>query len=209
MADWTTPLFDEIAAGLDSSYDPSGPLPEDLQSHRAEFDELDDDLRVKHVYACTGLALYCAQCFEANLQNALVSLHIASGEVRTLQGHDLLVDRLSRQTLGALLADIRKLMQLNDNGAHLIAAALEQRNSLAHGFFYRYAAEFSFADGQRKIIDDLLQRVRLFRAADLLMTAIDRALFRLLGISEKQVAAAYAKLLEECGNGETGRAGAP
>ncbi len=188
--------LNRIEAGLTFEYDASSPLPDDLVALRREFDTLADEQQVKHIYALAGLALYASQCFEVELQQVLLLEAKARGETRILPEHDALEQRLSRHTLGRLLAAAKGKVEIDPRAAALLDQALDARNKLAHGYFWLHAEDFCTTAGQRGMMEELLGFIRLFRLADRFCGTIVQVLLRTVGVTKEQLEQQYAKMWE-------------
>lgn len=194
--------LDRIEAGLTFAYDPSSPLPEDLLARREAYEGLTEEDRAKHIYAIAGLALYTAQCFEREILQVLLVENRAAGRDWSPEEYDILEGKLSQKTLGRLLQRVTEVVDVNEDGKSLLAHALRARNALAHGFFWTHAKHFMTTAGQRKMMDELLGYIRLFRMADGLCGIIVKVLMRGLGIPVETIDKLYEELLEELENGE-------
>src|SRR5579862_8362720 len=116
-----------------------------------EFDQLDDENQEKHVYALTGWALFRCQLFEADLHNILLLYATTIGETATQEDLDALDADLSGKTLGNLLRRVQKLVHVNDDCLLVLNEALQLRNQLCHGFFFRMANDHLTVAGRRRM----------------------------------------------------------
>lgn len=187
---------EKVEAGLTAPYSGSEPLAEDLIAIRDEYDHLSDGEQQKHVYACAGLALYRAQCFEAELTQVILSVKKAKGKLLSPDEYEALDSKLSKKTLGGLIREVRDFVEINDHGEAVIEKALNARNSLTHGFFWRHAENMVTDRGRRKVMDDLLNSVQLFRVAEGVGIVTVRNMLRCMGSSQEEVDQLYEKMVK-------------
>ncbi len=190
-------LLESIKVGINFTYDPDAPLPEDLHALKQEFEPLDETMRTKHMYACAGLALYAAQCLEVNLRHLLILERKARGELLTLQELDDFDDHLSKKTQGNLLRRVQERVGIDEEGINLLEEALAARNTLAHRFFYDHASDCVSERGQREVVGILLGYINLFRLAEGLTECVNTALLKIVGVSEEHIDDLYKQMLDE------------
>lgn len=188
---------DKIEAALTLPYDPTSPLPDNLLAMRKEYEELSEQDRTKHIYAVAGLALYAAQCFEREMLHLLLVQNRTTGRIRSPEEYDMLEGRLTRKTLGNLMKRVNEVVEVNEHGKSLLTDALRARNALAHGFFWTHAENFMTTTGQRKMMDELLGHVHLFKTADHFCGIIGNVLMDSLGVSQETIDKSYQELLQE------------
>jgi hypothetical protein len=157
----------------------------------------DEGDQVKQVYAVAGLALFKAQCFEKELQNALIAVRMGKGEFSELAGLDSFSDELDRKTLGKLLAVLGEHVEVDQDGTELLQSAVRSRNQLAHHFFKVHAARFNTGAGRLTMMYELLQAIRLFGVADRFVALLTGLLRELFGITEVQIEQERMRLLAE------------
>jgi hypothetical protein len=186
-----------VEAGLTESYDLSDPLSAKLQAQLNEYDELDENGRVRHVFACAGLALYSAQCFETELKHLLLALGKAQGTVVSTEEFDALDQDLSEKTLGRLLNAVEAKVTLDANGKGLLNHAHQMRNTLCHGWFYAKAQQFMSSSGRRSMCEELLRMVTLFEMADGFCGFVTNLLMKQAGVTEEMLQAALNKMMDE------------
>jgi hypothetical protein len=181
-------FFERVEAGLSSPYDSSALLPDDLVEHRDEYYTFSDEGgQVKHIYACAGLALYSAQCFEVEAHLVLILAKKASGDLVELSAHQEFEDRLSKMTQGQLVKALRNVVEFNDCSKELLDRALRDRNALAHSFFERHSIDFLSNTGRVTMLNELLECVRLFRTAESLLMTITNGLIKLFGTTREEI----------------------
>lgn len=79
----------------------------------------------------------------------------------------------------------------------VLSDALERRNHLMHNFFEVHATDFKTQHGQRRMVIELADSIRLFRIADLPVAVATKALLRVMGISDEDLAKVYKELLRK------------
>lgn len=180
---------DNIKIGMTFSYEPSMPLSDDLKDLLLEYENLtEEDEQSKHIYAVAGLALYWAQCFEMNLQQAIVGVEkFSHNTITTPEEYDLFDEKNSKMTMGRLLCEIRKVISVEKNIAELLEKALKKRNFLIHRFFKDYALDFMDTEGRKKMLSELLDYINLFKIADASIDCINRLFFNALGLTDPDI----------------------
>jgi len=129
-------LIESIELGLNGPDASSQLLPEDLSELRDEFLRLTDKVQqIQHIYAVTGLALYGVQCLKTEIQQVLLLVGKAKGEIASTQTYDSVEGTLTRHVLGKLLIEIKKSVQIDESGVKLLKDALDRLNSFIHGCF--------------------------------------------------------------------------
>jgi hypothetical protein len=159
-----------------------------------------DPDQVNDVFASFGLAAYNAQCFEMTLTNFLL-LHQRHSDIRiTVEEIESLEATLLKKTLGGLLADFRKLVTTttdSDNPEDVLTTALKRRNDLTHRFFRDRAVHFLSEAGREIMIAELVEIANAFTRADVLVSAMHKALGQALGFTDEMLAAEFSKLEAE------------
>jgi hypothetical protein len=98
-----------------------------------------DDERRNYLYGEVGACLHLAQAMELHLA-ALVST--VNRKLETCIDAKGLVIPHYKETLGALIAQLRRLGTFDENGERFLGEALVSRNYVAHDFFNRNAHAF-------------------------------------------------------------------
>lgn len=197
----------KVGANFPHAYDPAEPLPDNLQAYIEEFEklvaeyenpDLDEDSRheslspvIKHVFACAGIAMHDAQVFEISLIVLLLGRARVTGHsgFKNISLADL-EGALDGMTCGQLKAEVARLIELNDNATGLLNYALDARNKIAHGFFYRHASNFLNSAGRRFMVEELVEFMRRFRLANDLIDAASYSILEIAGVSRDQLQAA-------------------
>jgi len=120
----------------------------------------------------------------------------ATGNTRFLAEHEQLEKRLSTKTMGALLKWVSTRVKFNEKGRRLLQLALGRRNRLVHGYFWDRAEDLCTGQGQRSIMSELLDMIRIFTFADNFCGAISKALYATAGVSEESIEHELSKMKE-------------
>ena len=160
-------------------------------------DKLDSSLRIKEVYARYGLAMYHSQVLERGLAMALAT--VFGQGIATAQDYERELTVLFKQTYGQLV----KRFESSGASADLIEdvqRSLEQRNWLAHRYFWNKAIELVSAEEQEKAIVELTDLAFEFDRIDNVLTELGHQWCAARGFDiETAAAEELAALL----NGET------
>ena len=134
---------------------------------------MDQSKDCKEVYAHFGLALYCAQVLEQAIIHALIFLDFISnslGEVNSREEWQRKFDQFfgkeQQKTMGQLLRKLRALGQLTDKLELCLKGSLNERNRLAHNYFWENAENFMNKSGRNKMISELQHLCDLFTKAE-------------------------------------------
>lgn len=173
-----------------------------MNEHLAEFDALiDEDQQIKHCYALFGVAVYSAQCLEAELLNLLVALRV-SRRIK-LEEHtvDSLQDFYSRKTMGVLIAALMELENLHEDEVRLINEALDRRNKLIHGFWFERVFKFGKRDSRRELCVEIIEFRNCLQSADSLLQNRTSRIFASLGLTDEMIKSEMDRIRNEFGFG--------
>ena len=93
---------------------------------------------------------------------------------------------LSKKTLGALLKELEKHCTLTQDFKRLLAGYRDQRNLLAHEFFYARASDMTNREGIEKLIEELQVNERELRDADQICMKMSENTRESSGINEEE-----------------------
>lgn len=130
-----------------------------------ELRHLDRDEEVKLTFAHFGRAVYQAQVLEHSIVNAMVIAQMPERGRITRQDIDAFMDRQFHHTLGKMLRELARFVEVPATLSQVLAEALTKRNWLAHGYFRDRAVEFTNSAGCRQMIDELDEALELFVTA--------------------------------------------
>jgi hypothetical protein len=116
--------------------------------------EQPDDELVKEVFAHYGLAAYLAHVLERSLVNALSTVYGPGPTRLTPTELERRFEDLSKKGLGAL-GGVLSEAGLSGPVVARVQAALQDRNRLAHQFFWDHAADFISVEGCERMLADL------------------------------------------------------
>jgi hypothetical protein len=145
----------------------------------------DTELR-KEMFAWYGAAMYSAQLFEVELVILLLALKRLRDPDSEPSGYDALDEMLSRKTLGALLKELEKHCTLSLDFKRLLTGYRDQRNFLAHEFFYARASDMTNREGVAKLIVELQDNERELRDADQICVKMSENTRKASGINEEE-----------------------
>jgi len=148
----------------------------------------------KELYAFAGLALFKAQCLEAELSNLYVLHRLQTGEVSTEEQRDAMIDRSDSLTLGKLIRE--SLPRLPDNAplAEQLADALRTRNTFIHHYFRDRAEQHATAWGRDAIIAELQTFIGIFENADRALQHHTASEIRRVGLSHGRLLSAAQEM---------------
>lgn len=154
--------------------------------------------QIREVYALFGLAMYLAQ----NLERGLAMLLAVFGETKlmTTWDYDARLAENFKSTFGALVTKFAALadsehVKLTDQ----LAKALDDRNDLAHRYFWDRAMQFCSSDGRAHMITELHRMRNRFESLDDELAELARECVKRRGLSaevlEAYTTAQVAELL--------------
>ena len=119
---------------------------------------------IKEVYARFGLAYYHSECLHRELGNTYSILTFReSSHLTTLRAEEKMAYAYSL-TLGKLVDELKDL--LPDNLFKRLDFAVENRNFLAHHFWYERIYKIHTQDGALSLVDELTELTNLFNDLD-------------------------------------------
>lgn len=145
----------------------------------------DIELR-KEMFAWYGAAMYAAQLFEVELVILLLALKRLRDPESEPSDYESLDEMLSRKTLGALLKELEKHCTLTQDFKQLLIGYRDQRNFLAHEFFYARASSMADREGVEKLIIELQNNERDLRYADEICIKMSENTRKASGIDEEE-----------------------
>jgi uncharacterized protein YutE (UPF0331/DUF86 family) len=145
----------------------------------------DEEVR-KEMFAWYGAAMYAAQLFEVELVTLLLALKKLRDPETDQSDYDDLDILLSRKTLGALLKELEKHCFLEPEFKDLLTGYRDQRNFLAHEFFYTSANEMRSRQGFEKLTIELQDLENQFRVADQIAMKMSENIRKANGVNEEE-----------------------
>jgi len=156
-----------------------------------------EDTGDKEVFAFFGLCSYCAQVLEQGVVNWAVGLRAYGLTDLTGPAVSAAFDQADRRTLGQLLHDVRRRVEIRDDTEVRLGQALEDRNFLFHRFFVKHDVDFGSNSGRQEMIDELRAMTRRFQETDLRVTAVSIPLWETLGLTRELREAEIERMRDE------------
>ncbi|ASF49140.1 hypothetical protein [Methylophaga nitratireducenticrescens] len=145
-----------------------------------------DDIELrKEMFAWYGAAMYAAQLFEVELVTLLLGLKRLRDPDTDLDEYDDLDALLSRKTLGALLKELEKHCVLELEFKDMLIGYRDQRNFLAHEFFYARANDMRSREGFERLTEELQEVEHQLRTADQITMKMSENVRKSSGINEE------------------------
>lgn len=138
----------------------------------------------KEVFAWYGAAAYYAQCIEVEL--VIARLFLVRRRNPQLSEAELdEIDRDKRNTMGRLLKRLTSELDLDGAEAALLKTCVEDRNFLAHDYWYRRYGLLDTARGCHRAVDELQEMSERLKKGDTIAQGISKRIRASLGISEE------------------------
>lgn len=138
---------------------------------------------VKEVFAFFGLCVFNAQVLEQGLTNLAVGLRARGVSRLTNKDFDDLFDKIGRKTLGWLIGDVRRYINVSSELEDALAEALRDRNYVTHRFFVVHDIDFMSERGRMHMIDELRQITRRIQSVDREIESLTHSLWEQLGLT--------------------------
>src|SRR5262245_39360763 len=129
--------------------------------------ELDEEsAQIREVYAHFGLAMYLVQCVERSIAIVLTTEYRPDVRPITRAQYDELLQSLFKQTLGTLIARLRRVTTLPNDFEAQLCDVLETRNWLTHRYFWERAGKFMTRQGREAMLRELGEIQRRLEEVD-------------------------------------------
>jgi hypothetical protein len=149
------------------------------------------------VFRDFGYAAFAAQMLESTLITILLTAEhegIATFRKKTGLESDPF---LSQKTLGALIAELKKV-GLDEHSIEMLGDALQARNFLMHHFFTQHAEDFATPEGRGRMLAELQElRFRIGRVQFSFSRAREQYVEQVFGISRAELRAMYDSFLRD------------
>lgn len=165
-----------------------------------------DEVQIREVYSRYGLAMYMAQVLEHGMVNALVVMRT----LPTMRSHDdapswhASFDNAYRtglaRTYGNMLQQLVSLERFPTKLLERLKAAKEDRDILAHRFFWQNDLAFLNRDGRTSMIAWCQARIELFTALSDDLDAFLAPIQAQYGITQERIDRVFEQSLEEARN---------
>ncbi len=146
-----------------------------------------ESYRIREVYAYYGLTMYHIQCLERTLAMLDATVYNSNADHITKSQFDSILERNFKKTLGQLIFTIKKAVDLPDNFEKKLSDALEERNFIAHHYFWARAMKFSHTRGQEEMIAELSRLSVYFQNMDNELDLVLRKWMNAKGITDNTI----------------------
>jgi hypothetical protein len=151
----------------------------------------------KEVYAFFGLCAYFAQVLERGLINLAVILNARGITSVTRRAVEDAFDRAEHRTLGQLIADVRRKVDVPPDLESALNRALDDRNFLMHRFFAVHDTDFASTAGRRAMIAELAELTRGFQQTDGGVESMTLPLWAKIGITKEVLEREFQRMFAD------------
>lgn len=159
-----------------------------------------ENFDAKEVYAFFGLGAFYAQVLEQGLINLATILHTRGLTRVTREAIEKAFDRFGFFTLGSLIEDVRKKIEVPLTFESDLKLALKNRNYLTHRFFSFHDIDFTCHSGRKIMIEELREITKCFQLVDDAVEAINLPLWKKIGVTREMIEAELEKMDNEARN---------
>lgn len=163
------------------------------------FDNLNDDEKVREIYAHFGLAVFLAQTIEQQFINMIAIYRQAKRNIKTLEQVNALWDNyhLGSRTMGVLLNEIKQLYNLSKDDSNELGKVLKLRNYIAHDYF-RFNAELFYSDsGKKRMIKDFIEFQDRAQLLDRKLIDYTEMYIKQIGLTDEKIFEIFEKSKKE------------
>jgi len=151
--------------------------------------------QIREVFANYGLALYQAQCLEKQIAILLGGKYEIKPQKLTRYRYDEILDSHMEHTFGKLVHDLQSKMNLSSDINNKLELAVEQRNWLAHFYWWDRVSEFNYHNGRELMLDELKKIATLFEELDEYFVAIAKNWLNDIGVTQEILDTCQTELL--------------
>jgi hypothetical protein len=137
---------------------------------------------IKEVFAYFGSAYYYSECLHGELCNAYAIIALKDQGYIIRPRFEEMIAKAFSLTLGKLIAEL--IPHMPEELGRRMKAVLEQRNFLAHHFWYERCHLMTSIDGISQLLSELYQMREQFDAMDKEAHSLFEPLHRAAGITE-------------------------
>ena len=142
------------------------------------------------IFACFGSAAQHGWLFEVALEEFLLTYNKLCKKSLDLNDLEAIEKKLSKQTMGRLLAEFRKHVTIDDHTVEqCMDSALQKRNFLIHHFFRKRQEKFRTEKGRMELLAELVAIERELKHATDLTNGMRVAVSRKLGLNNDSMKA--------------------
>ncbi len=136
---------------------------------KIEYNNEDDNGKIRLVYAYFGLAIYTGQCLEEVFSIMLWTDKIFKNKIKTNKEVNEIIDSIenSKKTMGNFIYEVKQSYSLTDSIVEQLDKALEKRNYLTHKYFKNHIEKFFSEMGHLEMINyfcDFISESQLLEA---------------------------------------------
>lgn len=160
------------------------------------FDTLDEDYKVKEIYAHFGLAVSIAQNLEQQMINMIAIYKQATHKIKNQEQIDSLWDNyhLGSRTFGVLINEVKQLYNLTEQDILELREVLRLRNYITHDYF-RLNSGLSFSEsGQKRMIKDFIEFQNRARLLDDKLINYTKVYTDKIGLKEEKIQEIFEKM---------------
>jgi hypothetical protein len=139
------------------------------------------------VYQACGLALRWAQLFEAEIVNVLLFHSLARKKFLVRSKAEAFLIHTEKRPLRQLLREVLERVRFEPDVTSTFVEAIEQRNFLAHKYFWDRMEDFATKEGRDRMIEELRELTQLFYSAHRFSSMITRLYVEQLGVSDEAI----------------------
>jgi len=151
-------------------------------------DTLDpESYRIREVYAFYGLTMYHIQCLERTLAMLAATVYNLNADHITRSQFDSILEGNFKKTLGQLISNVKKSVDLSDDFEKKLSDALEKRNFIAHHYFWARAMKFGHTRGKEEMITELSQLSAYFEEMDKELSLVLRKWGNAKGVTDNMI----------------------
>jgi hypothetical protein len=158
----------------------------DNEAHDDDNDTL-ESYRCREIFAFFGLTMYHIQCLERTLAMLSATVYNTNADHITREQFDAILESNFKKTLGQLISQIKKSVDLPDDFEKKLVNALEKRNFIAHHYFWKRKMKFSHTRGQEEMLAELTQLSTYFENMDRELTLVQRKWSNAKGVTDDAI----------------------
>ena len=152
--------------------------------------------QIREVYAVFGLTMYQAQNLEQGL--AMLIAVFDDSNLMTAWDYDARFAESFESTFGTLVTKFAELSSpAHEELLEQLEKAVEDRNDLAHHYFWDRAAQFCSSEGRAQMIKELVSMGNRFESLDQELGQLARGIAQQRGLTKEVLQAQTAAEMEE------------
>ena len=151
----------------------------------------------KEIFAWFGAAVYYVQCFEVELTILLCYCAIFKDKNLAPENMEEIDTKLSKKTLGFLIKELKKHLEIAPELENLLNKYLQKRNYLIHHYFYENSMRMLSCSARGKMLNELKSLSNTFKEANLIAEKMSKNLRKILGIDEGKIQTMVSRFIEK------------